>query len=494
MGRPRLLIAGTVVLLAVAVLGLAFLGGHKAPPVPPTFPAEDLEPAVAQRLRKARARVLAEPDSAEAWGVLGMTADTHGLLPRARTCYQVAARLDPGDWRWPFLHALALPDGAPETVIGLLRRVRDLAPGEKAPARSAELAADLHLAHHLLRSGRPEEARPRLEAVLEQDPRSSHALLMLARIALGRGEEQEALELLDRAAAAAPSHREVHALAARVHAERGEEDAAREAARRASVLPPAATPLPNPLAGKLEALGASSSHMHQRGLTLLAQGQATKALGLLRRAVAARPHDRSLRLDLARALERTGDRAGALETVAAVLEAEPGNARARRLQALMHVRAGRLDAARPLLRRLLVEHPGDTDLRYRLGRGFLKAQRPREALEILLPGIHADPPHYGLLGTVAWLLATLPDSGLRDGEQAVALAERVLRESPSVNRYLHLGTLAAAYAETGRFDEACRTARRALQEAQRAGSRGLVRELEQQLAAYRAGRPWRSRL
>ena len=51
----------------------------------------------------------------------------------------------------------------------------------------------------------------------------------------------------------------------------------------------------------------------------------------------------------------------------------------------------------------------------------------------------------------------LPDSSLRNGPEAVLLAEQAESErSPSANHAIVLRILAAAYAETGRFADAKR--------------------------------------
>ena len=60
---------------------------------------------------------------------------------------------------------------------------------------------------------------------------------------------------------------------------------------------------------------------------------------------------------------------------------------------------------------------------------------------------------------LAWILATATEPYLRDGERAVVLAERVVAAGASAST---LDTLAAALAESGRFDEAIAMADRAL--------------------------------
>ncbi|MEQ8861759.1 MAG: tetratricopeptide repeat protein [Pseudomonadales bacterium] len=87
----------------------------------------------------------------------------------------------------------------------------------------------------------------------------------------------------------------------------------------------------------------------------------------------------------------------------------------------------------------------------------------------------------------AWLLATSPFDEVRNGPQAVTLAmQAVGRErSPS-----YLDTLAAAYAETGKFDRAVATQREALKMADPENAE-LVGELRAHLDAFEAGKPWR---
>jgi tetratricopeptide (TPR) repeat protein len=94
----------------------------------------------------------------------------------------------------------------------------------------------------------------------------------------------------------------------------------------------------------------------------------------------------------------------------------------------------------------------------------------------------------GILNNLAWLLATCPDADVRDGRRAVTLAENVVErtERKSAN---YLDTLAAAYAEVRRFDDAVRVQQEAL--ADRAfvllvGNSGSERlDLYRQRKAYR---------
>ncbi len=115
--------------------------------------------------------------------------------------------------------------------------------------------------------------------------------------------------------------------------------------------------------------------------------------------------------------------------------------------------------------------------------------RFRDALAWHRAAVARDPRDAAAILALARILAACPDGGVRDGGEAVALAEPLaaaLGGDPWV-----LDTLAAAYAEAGRLDEAIATASRALDLARGGGPGGLAGEVEERLEGYRAGRAWR---
>jgi tetratricopeptide (TPR) repeat protein len=112
------------------------------------------------------------------------------------------------------------------------------------------------------------------------------------------------------------------------------------------------------------------------------------------------------------------------------------------------------------------------------------------AMEYYNRAIQADPNYDLALFDLAFLLATCPDQALRNGEDAVRLAERAcqLVSRPDAIR---LSVLAAAYAETGRFQEAITAVEDALELPQPGRNAGLLQELERQLNLYRNGGTFR---
>ena len=91
---------------------------------------------------------------------------------------------------------------------------------------------------------------------------------------------------------------------------------------------------------------------------------------------------------------------------------------------------------------------------------------------------------------VAWIFATCPDARFRRGDAAVSFALKAAQVSQNGNPAV-LDTLAAAYAEAGRFDKAVETAQRALGLAGQQGDKKLEASLQTRLKSYQARKPWR---
>jgi tetratricopeptide (TPR) repeat protein len=90
---------------------------------------------------------------------------------------------------------------------------------------------------------------------------------------------------------------------------------------------------------------------------------------------------------------------------------------------------------------------------------------------------------------LAWLLATCPEASLRNGAEAVELAQQARglagNESPQL-----LDALAAAYAEAGRFPEAVAMARQALDLAGAGRDPVIIEALQARLHLYQANSPY----
>jgi tetratricopeptide (TPR) repeat protein len=103
------------------------------------------------------------------------------------------------------------------------------------------------------------------------------------------------------------------------------------------------------------------------------------------------------------------------------------------------------------------------------------------------------PDHAEALNNLAWILATCPADEVRDGVEAVRCAERACRLT-AFKQAAMVGTLAAAYAEAGRFPEAVATAETAVKLALAANDSQFAAVNQQLLMLYRAGKPWHEKL
>jgi tetratricopeptide (TPR) repeat protein len=115
--------------------------------------------------------------------------------------------------------------------------------------------------------------------------------------------------------------------------------------------------------------------------------------------------------------------------------------------------------------------------------------RTDEAVTQLKAALRTCPDTPGAMNNLAWTLATSGEAILRDGAQAVQYAERAC-EQTHYQETVPMGTLAAAYAEAGRFDEAIATAQKACAMAEKSGDPDLLKRNQELLELYRAHQPY----
>ena len=104
--------------------------------------------------------------------------------------------------------------------------------------------------------------------------------------------------------------------------------------------------------------------------------------------------------------------------------------------------------------------------------------------------IEINPKYTKAYNSLAWLMATCPKAKYRDGTRAVELAEKAVALEKGAT---FLDTLAAAYAEAGRFREAIKTQERAITKRKQEGWTKDLPEYEKHLSSYKAGKPWREK-
>jgi tetratricopeptide (TPR) repeat protein len=150
---------------------------------------------------------------------------------------------------------------------------------------------------------------------------------------------------------------------------------------------------------------------------------------------------------------------------------------------------GRLDEAIENYYKAIQINPNYFDALNDLGNALAAQGRFDEAIKNYYKAIQINPNSSGALNDLAWMLAASPDDELRNGAEAVRLAERAC-ELTHYDKPLFIGTLAAAYAEAGRFPEAVTAAEKAEQLATSAGLKKIAEKNRQLLELYRAGKPY----
>jgi tetratricopeptide (TPR) repeat protein len=151
----------------------------------------------------------------------------------------------------------------------------------------------------------------------------------------------------------------------------------------------------------------------------------------------------------------------------------------------------RVDDAIAAYEQALKSRPTYPEVENNIGLALLQKGRPSEAIAHWQNALAGQSDSVDSLNNLAWVLATFPESWIRNRKQALALAERANQLSGDNNPAI-LRTLAAAYAETGRFTEARVTAERGLQLANAQENLALVNIFEGDLARYRINTPVRT--
>jgi tetratricopeptide (TPR) repeat protein len=117
-------------------------------------------------------------------------------------------------------------------------------------------------------------------------------------------------------------------------------------------------------------------------------------------------------------------------------------------------------------------------------------QKTREAMSEFAAALLILPDYPDALDGLAWILSTDANAAFRNGTEAVKMAERacVLTERKDAEK---LKTLAAAYAEAGRFAEAVSTAQAAKDLAVAGSMPDLADECSAMLHRFQQSQPWR---
>jgi tetratricopeptide (TPR) repeat protein len=185
------------------------------------------------------------------------------------------------------------------------------------------------------------------------------------------------------------------------------------------------------------------------------------------------------------ALQARGNISEAIAHFQEALAIKPDNAETHVNLALALRAQGRTAEAKAHLQRATEIQPSRPAPCVRLALLLGGQGRPAEAIAQYRKALTVQPDFLEAHNNLAWLRATCPEASLRNAGDAIEHAQRA-NQLADGNRPDLMDTLAAAYAEAGRFPEALATARKALALAKQQNNRALADALRFRIALYEA--------
>ena len=468
-------------------------------------------------LESAGAAAAPDPRRGAAHGALGMLLLAADYPEAAGRCLRAAARLAPGEFRWPYyLGHVSLRIGDLDEAVESFRGALRIAPGD--------LAALVWLAHALVDLDRPDEAESLLARAGAIHPDTQALLYQGGRAALAARDYAAAVDRLEAALRLNPAATVVHYPLAMAWRGLGDLDRARDHLARSGARTAGraaaggAVHFPDPLMASVHTMLRSPWSHRDLGLQAAERGDWPEAVRQFAQGVEMAPENPVMRLNLGAALIRAGDAPAALVHLEAAVRLDPGFAAAHFLVGTLLERSGRDEEA---IARYAAAAAGDgpAAARLRLGDALRRTGRYEAALShygeiqgaqarfgevmaLVRLGRHAEalqrlgaareryPEEPSFPHAMARLLAAAPDAGVRDGARALALAQGLAADG-----YRTAGvaeTTAMALAELGRFAEAVEWQGRAMQAAADAARADVARAMAANLALYQDREPCRT--
>ena len=128
--------------------------------------------------------------------------------------------------------------------------------------------------------------------------------------------------------------------------------------------------------------------------------------------------------------------------------------------------------------------------RFQMGKILLKQGHDAEAMPHFHEALRIEPDNLQMLIYLTRVLAADETPQICNGMEALMLATKASQLAGKAQP-VALDTLAMAYAETGRFDEAVQTGQEAVNLARAAGQKDDAAIMQQRLELYKRHRPWR---
>jgi protein O-mannosyl-transferase len=224
------------------------------------------------------------------------------------------------------------------------------------------------------------------------------------------------------------------------------------------------------------------------GNAFLQLGKVDDAIAQYQQAVQLKPDYATGYNNLGDALLQKGKVAEATAQYEKTLEIDPAYAEADYSLGNILLQQGKVDEAITHFEKALQSRPDYAKACNNLGNALVQKGNVKEAIVNYEKAQQLQPSDPAVKNNLAWLLATTPNASLRDGSRAVELAQQADSLTSGKNPMI-LRTLAAAFAEAGRFGDATLSIRKAIEVAHAAGQEDMVAQLNSDLKRYEAGLP-----
>ncbi len=354
--------------------------------------------------------------------------------------------------------------------------------------------------------GRTEEALRELLAAVKLDPSLPDAHRNLGVLYATTGKTNEAIYYFQEALRVDPFHPATHFCWGNLLVRLGRTDDAQRQFERALELEPnypeAHLALGHLLAtaGRSEEANehfraASRGHLtheehYNLGNIFASQGKMPQAEASFRAALKAKPEFSVARFALGRTLVEQRRFGEARDCFKRLAETDPLRPEACECLGIGLAKSGNADAAIQEFANALKLDPKRAGTHRSMGNALVMAGRIGEALASYREALRLQPDLQEAANNLAWVLATGKDAKLRDGAEAVRLAEHAANLTGG--KYADaLDTLSAAYAEAGRFPDAIAAAQRALAATNPPPDAARTKQIQARLQLYLAGKAWR---
>ncbi|MCE5268705.1 MAG: tetratricopeptide repeat protein [Planctomycetaceae bacterium] len=332
-----------------------------------------------------------------------------------------------------------------------------------------------NLAKVLLAEGQLSEAMRHLRTALEIQPDNADAYDNLGCAFDSSGRLADAIASYRQALRLRPGLAEAHYNLGNAYAKQGRLNEAMERYRKAFELNP----------------GYAKAHTNL-GVALFKKGQPDEAMGEFKMAVWTRPDDVDARNNFGLALLALGRPDEAETQYRIALQIQPDNVAAHINLGDALIASGRKTGAVAEYRRAIEIRSDSLEAQTKLGSVLIALGRWPDAIACFRKARQIDREDLDVINCLAWLLATCPEASLRNGAESLELAQLARWRAKSEHAEV-FDTLAAAYAETGRFKDAVTMAKKGLELATKKDQQALASALRQRLDLYRSGMPYHAR-